>query len=365
MKDYAILKKHLKRLGSRLIERKSAITSFVFIIISSIIIAGMQPAVVHAGFFSFLERIFQNTESLPAPTGLEASLDSSVNLFLKSAPANAPEEILLTDLFFADNSALIPAVGPLGNIAEAQEIKSSRITTYTVREGDTLSEIASSFHVSVATLIWANDIQRADTIKPGQLLVILPVTGVQYTIKRGDTIGGIVKRFGGDTEEIIRINRLPADGALAAGETILIPNGELFVAKTPSSQPARDISTPSFAQRDLSGYYIRPIAGGKKTQGLHGTNGVDLSNGCGSTVRAAASGNIIIARASGWNGGYGRYVVIDHANNTQTLYAHLAAITVIPGAFVNQGDNIATTGSSGLSTGCHVHFEIRGARNPF
>lgn len=257
-------------------------------------------------------------------------------------------------------------MGPLGNIAEAQEIKSSRITTYTVHEGDTLSEIAAAFHVSAATLIWANDITRANDLKPGQVLVILPITGVQYTIKRGDTIGGIVKKFGGDTEEIIRINRLPADGTLAAGETILIPNGELRVAQNTPSAPFHNITTPSLgSQQEFLGYYLRPIMGGKKTQGLHGYNGVDLANACGSSVRAAASGNVIIARQQGWNGGYGRYVVIDHPNDTQTLYGHLETVRVEPGWHIAQGQQIGTEGATGLATGCHIHFEIRGAKNPF
>lgn len=285
---------------------------------------------------------------------------------MKPTPANAPEEILLTDLSFADDSALIPAIGPLGNIAEAQEIKSSRITTYIVREGDTLSEIASAFRISQATIIWTNDIGRADTIKPGQTLVILPITGVQYTIKRGDTIGGVVKRFGGDTEEIIRINSLPADGALVVGETILIPDGELRVAQNIPSMPLRNITTPSFgSQQEFVNYYARPITGGRKTQRLHGYNGVDLASACGSMARASAPGTVIIARESGWNGGYGRYVVIDHSNNTQTLYAHLESVSVDTGWHVAQGQQIGTLGSSGLSTGCHIHFEIRGARNPF
>lgn len=285
---------------------------------------------------------------------------------MKPTPANAPEEILLTDLSFADDSALIPAIGPLGNIAEAQEIKSSRITTYTVREGDTLSEIASAFRISQATLIWANDIKRADTLKPGQTLVILPITGVQYTIKRGDTIGGVIKRFGGDTEEIIRINRLPADGALVAGETILIPDGELRVAQNIPTVPLRNITTPSLgSQQEFIGYYLRPIIAGRKTQGLHGYNGVDLASACGSMARASAPGTVIIARESGWNGGYGRYVVIDHPNDTQTLYAHLGSVSVDTDWHVAQGQQVGTLGSSGLSTGCHIHFEIRGARNPF
>lgn len=358
---YAMLGGCLDTLGPWLIKRNSAI-AFALILLISLIFSGFPPRSAHAGFFSFLERIFTKPIASEAlPSSLQAHVVSSADFFLKPAPANAPEEVLLTDLVFADDSALLAAVGPLGNIAEAQEVKSARITTYTVREGDTLSEIADAFHISAATLIWANDIQRADTIKPGQVLVILPMTGVQYTVKRGDTIGGIVKKFGGDTEEIIRINRLPLDGTLVAGETILIPDGELRVV---SHTPAR-VPSPAVTSHSFPGYYVRPIIGGMKTQELHGYNGIDLANGCGTAVRAAAPGTVIIAHASGWNGGYGRYVVIDHPNNTQTLYAHLGSVYAAAGTSVAQGQTIGITGTTGRSTGCHVHFEVRGARNPF
>jgi murein DD-endopeptidase MepM/ murein hydrolase activator NlpD len=318
----------------------------------------IKPAVAHAGLFTFLERIFtQSITNDQQPSNLQANVVSSADHFLKSAPANAPEGVLLTDLTFADDSALLASIGPLGNIADAQEIKSARISTYTVREGDTLSDIAAAFHISVATLIWANDIQRADTIRAGQVLVILPITGVQYTVKRGDTIGGVIKQFGGDREEIIRINRLPIDGTLTAGETILIPNGELRLAQ--------NTTPPKTSQRTYSDYYMRPIVGGVKTQSIHGFNGVDLANSCGSAVRASAPGTVIIARGSGWNGGYGHYIVIDHPNNTQTLYAHLGNLYIAAGTYAAQGQTIGTMGTSGLSTGCHLHFEIRGAKNPF
>ena len=80
---------------------------------------------------------------------------------------------------------------------------------------------------------------------------------------------------------------------------------------------------------------------------------------------ASADGTVLIARTGGWNGGYGLYVVITHANNTQTLYAHLSSLAVLAGDLVTQGETIGTLGSTGNSTGCHIHFEIRGAKNPF
>ena len=92
---------------------------------------------------------------------------------------------------------------------------------------------------------------------------------------------------------------------------------------------------------------------------------VDLAGGYGSTIRAAASGEVIVSKQSGWNGGYGQDIVVRHGNGTQTLYAHLSRNDVGVGAYVSQGQVIGGMGSTGRSTGTHLHFEVRGASNPF
>jgi murein DD-endopeptidase MepM/ murein hydrolase activator NlpD len=103
-----------------------------------------------------------------------------------------------------------------------------------------------------------------------------------------------------------------------------------------------------------------------KTQGIHGYNAVDLAAPIGTPILAAASGDVIVANDGGWNGGYGSYVVIQHDNGSQTLYGHASAVLVSAGDHVTQGQIIARVGTSGRSTGPHVHFEIRdGIRNPF
>ena len=114
-----------------------------------------------------------------------------------------------------------------------------------------------------------------------------------------------------------------------------------------------------------SGYYLRPISGGTRTQGIHGFNAVDLAASVGTPIMASASGKVIISKNSGWNGGYGNYIVIEHPNGTQTLYAHASKVIVFSGQSVVQGQVIGYVGSTGRSTGAHVHFEIRGAKNPF
>jgi murein DD-endopeptidase MepM/ murein hydrolase activator NlpD len=115
-----------------------------------------------------------------------------------------------------------------------------------------------------------------------------------------------------------------------------------------------------------AGYYMAPLAHYIETQGIHGYNGVDLAAPVGTPIMASAAGEVIVAKASGYNGGYGGYVVIQHSNGSQTLYAHQSRVGVSVGESVSQGEVIGYVGSTGRSTGAHLHFEIRnGVRNPF
>jgi murein DD-endopeptidase MepM/ murein hydrolase activator NlpD len=107
------------------------------------------------------------------------------------------------------------------------------------------------------------------------------------------------------------------------------------------------------------------MVGGVKTQGIHGHNAVDLANKLNTPIVAAAAGTVIVAKQGGWNGGYGNYVVIDHHNGVQTLYAHMNSLNTTVGSDVTQGQVIGFMGETGDATGVHVHFEVRGAVNPF
>lgn len=108
-----------------------------------------------------------------------------------------------------------------------------------------------------------------------------------------------------------------------------------------------------------------PIPGATRSQGLHGYNGVDFAAPLGTPVYASDGGAVLVSRSSGWNGGYGLYVVIKHSNGTQTLYAHLSKTAVTAGSSVSQGQVVGYVGNTGRSTGNHLHFEVRGAQNPF
>ena len=332
--------------------------AFVASFVLSIVFA--NPAQAHAGFFSFLDTIFNKTN----PT--QNSAENSQNVALLQAALNHDPNPSKGggDITIVSGSALLPDTGPLGTIADIQENipRSDQISLYVVREGDSLSGIAKMFNVSVNTIIWANDIKRGGTISVGQELVILPISGIRHTVEKGETLQSIAKKYKGNLDEILDFNGINNNTPLAIGDIVVIPDGEIAAPKSTSNSyktPLRGASGPEY-----SGYYIRPVEG-ILTQGLHGYNGVDLGARTGTPVFAAASGDVVINRDYGWNGGYGNYIVIQHSNGTQTLYGHLNANIVKMGWHVVQGQIIGYVGSTGKSTGPHLHFEVRGAKNPF
>ena len=236
------------------------------------------------------------------------------------------------------------------------------ISTYVVRRGDTLSEIAEMFGVSTNTIVWANDIKNGK-IREGQELVILPITGVKHIVKKGDTLRSIATKYKADLDDITLYNGLSLDAKIAVGDEVIIPDGE--IVNTSSSKSSSKASKTIKGYPEHSGYYLRPIVGGRKSQGVHGHNAVDLAAPTGTPIMASADGRVIISRKAGYNGGYGLYVAIAHPNGTQTVYGHMSRNDVTVGQQVKQGQVIGAVGSTGRSTGPHIHFEIRGAKNPF
>jgi len=328
-----------------------------------VILTLFTPVYAHAGFFSLLGDIFKKIINSEV---YEKTINSQNVAILKAAlnfdpnPAKGGGNITIVG-----GSALLPDSGPLGTLVDVENFSptSDNISIYIVREGDSLSQIAEMFGVSANTIIWANDIERGDLINTGQTLVILPVSGVRYTVKKGDTLQSIAKEFKGDVNEIARFNDIENTAKLAVGTEIVIPDGEL--GATVRRQYALTTKVYGAGGPLYEGYYLIPVIGGKRTQKLHGFNAVDIGASFGTSVRASASGNIIIIRSTGWNGGYGKYIVVSHSNGTQTLYAHLSSIVAEAGSYVTKGETLGYVGSSGRSTGPHVHFEIRGAKNPF
>lgn len=276
------------------------------------------------------------------------------------------------DIVIEDGVLLVAESGVEGTIVEVERRdKAGAISVYEVREGDSLSGIAVMFDVSVNTIKWANNI--TGSITPGQKLVILPVSGLRYKVTKGDTLASIAKNHDADLTEIALFNGLAEDAPLAVGEEVVVPNAEsnpAFAVKKPKT--AAKLGSVAVKTNKVGttpaagGYYGNPAPGSVITQGLHGYNGVDFGAPTGTSIVAAAPGTVILSKGDGgWNGGYGNYVIVSHGNGTQTLYSHMSSVSVSVGDELSRGDYIGAIGSTGKSTGPHLHFEVRGATNPF
>ena len=281
-----------------------------------------------------------------------------------------------------DNDVLSPDLAAANQISgiDSANIK---ISSYTVQADDTLSNIADMFDISVDTVKQANPSVKGigkGVIQPGDVLVILPVTGVLYTVSTGDTLSGIAKKLNADAGDIISYNEgLSASSVLVKGRQLIIPHGKPPVSQVVSYLSSQKSRVPSFEPlldpvwnwpTAPVGYYVCPVPGARLSQGLHGHNAVDLAIAYGTPIRAAAAGTVIVAKSNGTassrsNGGYGSFVIISHDNGSETLYAHMSSVLVLVGEQVSQGQTIGKIGMTGMTTGPHTHFEIRGARNPF
>ena len=239
--------------------------------------------------------------------------------------------------------------------------------TYVVLEGDTIGSIAEDFGLSVTTILWANDLSVRSIIRPGDSLTILPVDGVVHKVKNGDTMSRIASLYDVSSEEIATYNSKSNVNALSIGETLLIPGGERQ-APAPSRQVAAVTSIFTPAPASSSG--DTPAAGGmiwpsdlRKVNLYYGVlyylgrhTGIDIDCNYNSNSNYAAQDGIVTY--AGWRRGYGYAVEIDHGDGITTRYGHHAKLYVSSGQSVAQGDPIGLCGSTGNSTGAHLHFEV-------
>lgn len=293
----------------------------------------------------------------------------------------------LPEMSLTQNNALLaissPEVVNIRSLAslgsDVQSIDSQRdgVIEYIVQSGDTISSLSKKFDITPNTIYWANGLNKRSSLKIGQKLVILPVSGIIYHVREGDTLFGIAKKYKASIDKIIRYNDLSGD-KIYPSDVLIIPDATMPVYvyhKAPSSKYSfSNISLPK-------DYFICPVplTRGKclVTQNLHYFNAVDLSTpgiSCGKPVFAAAQGKVLQTKY-GYNHCYGNFIKILHPDGLVTLYAHLQTILVHPGQSVYQGQVIGYIGHTGHTipkgpAGCHLHFEVRNTkgtppRNPF
>ncbi len=270
--------------------------------------------------------------------------------------------------------ALDTGIGTIMRPNPAETLRGSRprdsIVTYTVRQNDTISGIAYRFTLFARTILWANNLSGSSVIRPGDTLVIPQVDGVVHTLKRGDTLQGIAARYRSTVDKIAALNNIAQGAKLEPGTLLTVPDGRPPSVSVPAQTRVATRTAPrnvGSAARAPGGGLLWPTTGRAITQYFtwrHG--GLDIDGTLRSPIYAVENGTVETAQ-SGWNGGYGNVIVISHSKSTKTRYGHLSRLYVRPGEQVQRGQIIGMMGSTGRSTGSHLHFEvlINGARkNP-
>ena len=329
-------------------------------------------------YASFLSSFFGPEASADTPPGggnsqtmslLEVSVISSAKIL--GTKSEYSEETVNN---LSDN-ALSPETSPLGFLDKEAfgigGVVEGEVSVYVVRKGDTISQIAEMFDVSTNTVLAANDLKKGQTIREGMVLIILPISGVEHIVKKGETLASIAKLYKVGVSDITIYNGIAENTKLSLGDKLLIPGGDTYEE---SGKPSPNLSTSvardqnyyaSHPIQGLAGFFVNPVPTGRKTQGLHGPGhrGIDIGAPTGTPIYAAADGVVLIAK-TGWSGGYGNMAIIQHHNGTKTLYAHMSKLGTTTGANVAQGQVIGFVGSTGKSTGPHLHFEVFNAKNP-
>jgi murein DD-endopeptidase MepM/ murein hydrolase activator NlpD len=343
-----------------------------------------------AGFFSSIGEFFgmkaqaieaidnevvHNSQNVPL-------MESSLNPELKLGPNYVNMTIIDEQALESNN------IGPLGvSDIEQKYASTKKIETYTVKSGDTLEKISKKFGISKNTLINSNDsLSAKGSLTVGQVIAILPVEGVAYEVKKGDTIETLARKYSSSAKEILRYNDMENASDLQIGDTIVLPGGKKPIAKVPEKKtetpkqaeiqpkeetqevpPPQTIAEKSESTPSAGGFiWPLPLDKGRISQRLHDDNAVDIAAPSGTPIYAIKDGTVLIADGTGWNGGYGKYVVVNFTDGGQALFGHMVRVGSVAGQSVKQGDVIGYVGTTGSSTGNHLHLSMRGGvKNPY
>ena len=269
-----------------------------------------------------------------------------------------------------------------------EKVEPLKVSSYVVAQGDSLWSISNSQNIELDTLVGSNVFKA--TLHPGQTLRIPNQEGIFYTLRKGEKIEAVCKRYGVELGKLRQVNHTVDVVALKPGDEIFLPGArpealavthEEQPLKAEKSAPAVKNAVPKVAKNGkqkeapvamkASRSYRWPIMGRinspfgwrrhpiTRRQDFH--TGIDIKASRGAVIRCARDGRVAYA---GWMGGYGKVAVIEHPGGQSTLYAHCSTLLLKQGAAVKQGENIARVGTTGRSTGPHLHFEVRNGNSP-
>lgn len=305
---------------------KLSIISFSSLVMISILAVGIVHSV-------------KNTTQQQGVGGLETT---SVPEFSQDSNLSVDNaEISLEDLIETDPTS----------VAENTNVLSYQ--TYRVQPGDMISLIADEYNITQDTIISVNNIRQSRLIQVGQYLKIPSMPGILYTVKKdGETIEKIAEKYEIDAQKCAAVNVAFANKELSAGETMFLPDAELdWVTRQEINGDLFHV--PLRARYWLSspyGWRSSPFTGQRS---FHG--GMDMAVAKGTPIYAALDGVVV---TTGYNATYGNYVIISHHSGYRTLYGHMSKITCKKGNFVYTNTKIGEVGSTGLSTGPHLHFTV-------
>lgn len=223
---------------------------------------------------------------------------------------------------------------------------------YQIEKGDNLWDISQRNHVSLETLMTINHLDKNSILNIGDRIKIPSGKTLMHVVNAGDTLCSIAARYNVSAETIQNANQLRNPDSLNIGDRLTIPGPNTAQITQSSMQPSRGISWGGWLAWPLSGTITSAF--GYRHSGFH--HGLDIANVAGSPIKAAAPGKVTFA---GWKAVYGRTIVIKHPDGKETLYAHTQKILVKDQQIIKQGQTIATVGTSGRTTGPHLHFEVR------
>ncbi len=257
------------------------------------------------------------------------------------------------------------STGPSLIKTEKTPKKRTETEEYVVKEGDTVYSIAKRFNVTANTIIWENGLNKYGFIKPGQELKVLAVTGITYKVKKYDTIGKIANKYDVEEGEIMKLNKIASATSLQIGQDLVIPGGRKVAAPAPVKtttqvaryEPTEQKATVAISKIKSSTDLLWPATCNTISQYYYWRHhGLDIACKLGTPIYASEDG---VVGKIGWSTGYGKRITIKHGTSLSTLYAHLTKIYVQSGEAVNRGDVIGAMGSTGWSTGSHLHYEVR------
>ena len=294
--------------------------------------------------FSLKQREIQDSEN---GIGGGSFNGEDVSITLASISDASLSDALLSDASFE-------AVPSEAAALEPESLSKTRVLfydTYTVTQGENISTLAVNMGLNQGTIISVNKITNTRLLQIGKVLKIPNQDGILHSVRSGDTLGSIAEKYKAEPEDIITANELFSD-KIRAGTDLFIPgaaldwvslqeiNGDLFI------WPVNGAITSPY------GYRRDPFNNSNLKQ-FH--TGLDIRGSTGTPVRAAMAGRVSI---TGYDPVFGNYVVVNHHSGYRTLYGHLSVIRTKNGAYVGTGERIGDVGSTGLSTGPHLHFMV-------